>query len=544
MSTSHEFDYLVIGSGFGGSVSALRLAEKGYSVAVLEMGKRYRAEDFARSTWDLKRYLWKPALGLHGIMQISWFRHVVAFHGAGVGGGSLVYANTLLVPPKEVFSDEHWPAGKDWWSRLAPFYEEAKRMLGAVEAKRTYAADAMLREVVEEETGHACAFRKHTVGVYFGKPGETVEDPYFDGKGPSRTGCIECGSCMVGCPHNAKNTLDKNYLYFAERLGAKVFPETLVTDVRPLDEGGYSVSTRSSTSRLRRGVRKFRARNVIFSAGVLGTVKLLLRCREQGSLPKLSSQLGNYVRTNSEAILAATSHKDDTHFGEGIAISSGVHPDPDTHIEICRYGERADSMGLLTLPLTGGGPPFPRWLRMLGNMMRHPLQTLGVLYPFGWSRRTAIVVVMQTLNSHLRLTMKRGLFGRRMRTEAGTGTRVPTFMPIANRVVARLAKRMNGKPYSLGMEVISNASTTAHVLGGARMADSAEHGVCDGRGRVFDYPGLYVADGSLIPANLGVNPSLTITALTEHVMSCIEPLETKSLEKELSDQDERISDER
>ena len=522
MNAAYDYDYIVIGSGFGGSVSAWRLTEKGYSVGVLEMGKRFGNDDFTKTTWNIRKYIWQPKLLLHGILQITWLKDVVIFHGAGVGGGSLVYANTLLVPPPAAFQDVRWPSDEDWQRKMAPFYEEAKRMLGAVEAKNTYPSDHLLREIVDGEMGRGDTFHKNTVGVYFGEPGKTVADPYFDGAGPSRTGCIECGACMVGCRFNAKNSLDKNYLYLAENNGCTIHPERKVTDVRPLPEGGYEIHTRRSTSVFAKDTRVYRCRGVVFSASVLGTVDLLARCRERGSLPDLSDRLGDYVRTNSEAILSATARTNEVNYGKGIAITSGVYPDDNTHVEIVRYGEHADSMSLITTLLTGGEGSMPRWLRLLGNIGRHPLQFLQSLNPFGWARKTAIVLVMQPLDNYLSLRMKRKLFGRGLDTELLPGQKVPTYMPLANRITRRLAERMGGRPQSLTLEVIGNTSTTAHILGGATMARTPDEGVCDPQGRVFGYENMYVADGSIVPANLGVNPSLTITALAEYVMSGIE----------------------
>ena len=521
MAVEFDYDYLVIGSGFGGSVSALRLSEKGYSVGVLEMGKRFdRPGALPTTTWQTWKHLWKPKLGWHGIAQISWLSDVLIFHGAGVGGGSLVYAATLLVPPDRAFASDGWPGGADWKQRLTPHYDEAKRMLGAVEAKRTYDTDHLLRDVVEEEYGRGDTFHRHTVGIYFGEAGKTVEDPFFDGQGPERTGCIECGSCMVGCRHGAKNTLDKNYLYLAEQLGCVIHPETKVVDVRPLEGGGYEIETVRSTTFFPTERRVLRARGVVFSAGVLGTVELLMQCKERGSLPKLSDRLGEFVRTNSEAILGVNANDRDAHYGRGIAISSGVYPDDDTHVEMVRYGEGADSMSWLMTLLTGGEGKLPRWMRLLGNVLSHPLQFLRSLNPIGWSRRTAIVLVMQPLDSFLRLRLRKGwLGGSRIDTATVPGQDVPKYMPLGNRITELLAKRMNAMPQSLSLEVLGNTSSTAHILGGATMGASPEEGVCNAKGEVFGYENLYVADGSLVPANLGVNPSLTITALSEYVMS-------------------------
>jgi cholesterol oxidase len=521
MESQFDYDYLVIGSGFGGAVSALRLSEKGYRVGVLEMGKRWRGEDFARTNWNVRKYLWIPKLALYGIQQITLLRDVLIFHGAGVGGGSLVYANTLLAPPDRVFDDARWPAGVDWKAALAPHYRTARFMLGVTEAPRVFAADELLRQVVEETTGRGKTFARYTVGVYFGQPSQTAPDPYFGGEGPERTGCLHCGECMTGCRHGAKNTLDKNYLWLAERRGAVIHAETLVEDLRPLPGGGYQLQTVRSTDRLFRRRRLFTARHVVVAASVLGTVKLLLDCQRRGSLPGLSGQLGNYVRTNSEALLGAKARGGEVAYSEGLAITSGIHPDDDTHVEVVRYGTGQDFMSLMTTVLTGGGPPWPRWLRWLGNMARHPIQALRAHSPFDWARRSAILLVMQPLDNFMRLTLRRRPWGWGLSSQLQAGRRPPTFMPLANLLATRLAEKMDGTAQSLLPEVILDTSSTAHILGGATMGRSPEEGVCDAQGRVFGYDGLFIADGSLVPANLGVNPSLTITALAEHVMAGI-----------------------
>lgn len=516
-----EFDFAIVGSGFGGSVSALRLAEKGYSVAVLEMGKRWNAEDFAKSSWDLKKFLWKPGLGLYGILQMTVLKDVFFLHGAGVGGGSLVYANTLLVPPLDAFEDPQW-VGQDWRTALAPHYETAKRMLGAVVSPFIVETDQILKDVATE-MGRGHTFHNATVGVYFGEPGVTVKDPFFDGEGPDRTGCVKCGACMVGCRHNAKNTLDRNYLYLAEKRGAEIFPESRVTDIRPLDgaAGGYELTIERSTGMMHAS-RKMRVRGVVVSGGSFGTVDLLMRCKERGSLPKISPQLGNFVRTNSEALLSVRSRRDDVDYSKGIAITSGVYVDDKTHIEICRYPSGSDSMALLTTVLTGDGPFWPRWLRWIGNIITHPLQFLRTVIPFGWARRTAILLVMQPVASHLRYVMRRRWywpFSRSLDTDYGEGKKAPVYLPIANQIARRMAEKMDGIPQSGLIEVVANKASTAHILGGCPIGLSPETGVVDTECRLFGYENFYVVDGSVMPANLGVNPSLTITAMAEHTMS-------------------------
>ena len=514
-----DYDYIVIGSGFGGSVSALRLAEKGYSVAVLEMGKRFEADDYAKNTWELRKYFWKPSLLLHGIFQITRLKDVQVFHGAGVGGGSLVYANTLLKPPTEAFQDPRWPDDGDWEQKLSPYYDLAKFMLGATEARHVYPSDEALREIVDVDMGRGDTFRKHTVGVYFGESGKSQADPFFGGEGPERTGCIECGQCMIGCRYNAKNTLDKNYLYLAEQRGVEIIPETRVTDIRPLDDGGYEIVTEQSTKLFNKPRRTFRSNGVVVSASVLGTVKLLSECKANGSLPKLSDRLGDYVRTNNEAILGVTARGKDVDYGAGIAITSGAHPDDNTHVEMVRYGSGADSLMLLTTLMTGDGKPFPRWLRLLGNIIRQPLVYLRSWMLWGTSRRKSIVLVMQPVSSFMKLRLKNTLWGRKIDSEMIAGQEVPKYLPMAHEITQRLADKMQGDPHSALEDVLGNRSSTAHILGGATMGRSPEEGVCDHQGRVFGYENFYVADGSIVPANLGVNPSLTITALSEFVMA-------------------------
>jgi cholesterol oxidase len=523
--TAFDADFVVIGSGFGGSVSALRLAEKGYRVLVLEMGKRYRAEDFPKTSWNLRRYLWMPKLLLHGIQQITMLRHVIVFHGAGVGGGSLVYANTLLEPPESFYRDPRWADLADWKAVLAPCYERAKRMLGVTEAKHLGTTDEVLRETAAE-MGRDGTFHRTQVGVYFGEPGVEAADPYFGGEGPPRTGCTLCGGCMVGCRHGAKNTLDKNYLWFAEKKGVEIVPETRVTDIRPLEGGGYEVATVRSTSLLRRGARVFRARNVVVSSGVLGSVRLLAQCRERGSLPGLPPALGRYVRTNSEALLGVKADDRATDFSRGIAISAGFWADEKTHIEAVRYPAGSDFMSLLGTLLVGGGPPWPRPLRFLGAILARPLQFLKMLWPGGWARRTMILLCMQSVDNSLELRPRRRWwwpFRRAIDSSLGEGTPAPTYLPIANETATRIARRMGGQPQSVLPEVLFDLCSTAHILGGCAIGHGPEDGVVDARCRVFGHEGLYVVDGSVIPANLGVNPSLTITALAEHAMSQVPP---------------------
>jgi cholesterol oxidase len=515
--TDFDYDFVIVGSGFGGSVSALRLSEKGYRVGVLEMGKRWKREDFPKTNWNLRKYFWKPWLGMYGILQMTLVKDAFFLHGAGVGGGSLVYANTLLVPPAKAFEDVRW-VGMDWKAVLEPYYAEAKRMLGAVPSEVIVETDRMLKEIAED-MGRGDTFHKATVGVYFGKAGETVPDPFFGGEGPARTGCILCGGCMVGCRHGAKNTLEENYLWFAEKKGTTIVPESRVVDVVPLEGGGYELTVEKSTGLLHPR-RTIRARGVVVSGGSYGTVNLLMRCKEKGSLAKLSEQLGRFLRTNSEALLTVQSQKKGVDYSKGIAITSGVYIDDKTHIEIVRYPAGSDAMAPLVTVLTGGGGSIPRWLRWMGTVIRHPLRTL---IPFGWARKTAILLVMQPVDSHLRYKLRRPWywpFSKKLDSDRGDGPPVPVYIPVANLVAKKMAEKMGGGiPQSGTIEVLLNKASTAHILGGCPIGLTPEDGVVDPQSRAFGYDDLYVVDGSIIPANLGVNPSLTITAMAEHAMS-------------------------
>jgi cholesterol oxidase len=516
-----DYDFIVVGSGFGGSVSALRLAEKGYSVAVLERGKRFRAEDFPKTNWNIRKFLWLPKLFCYGIQAITLLRDVLILHGSGVGGGSLVYSNVLLEPPDDVFSSPGWPRGEDWRRILTPHYETAKRMLGATTARCQTELDDML-ESIARDLDRGDTYHPTDVGVFFGEPDETVPDPYFNGEGPERTGCNHCGGCMSGCRYNAKNTLDKNYLYLAEKKGVTVIAETEVTDIRPTDPTGYEIHTKKVTDFVLKRTKTFRTRGIILAGGVLGTVPLLFRCRDRGSLSHISPKLGTFVRTNSEALVGATARKRSVDYSKGISIASGFYPNDDTHIEMVRYGAGHDFMGTLGTLLTGGGGRVPRWIRLIGNMFRHPLDFARLIIPFDWARRTGILLVMQPLHNYMRLTLKRRWwwpFSKVVDSKWSSEAKVPKFFPVANDTAERLAQKMDGIPGSLLPEVLFHLTSTAHILGGCPMGESPEEGVIDPHGRLFGYENFYIADGSIIPVNLSVNPSLTITALSEWVMS-------------------------
>ncbi|HEX5309583.1 MAG TPA: GMC family oxidoreductase [Solirubrobacteraceae bacterium] len=538
MSEGFDYDWLVIGSGFGGSVSALRLTEKGYKVGVLECGRRFADHEFPESTSDYKRYFWRPKIGWKGIFRLTTFRDVSVVSGCGVGGGSLGYANTLYVPPKPFFEDPQWAEMTDWEAELAPHYEEAQRMLGVTMNPYDDPADALLREL-GEELGVSDTYKKTPVGVYFGEPGAAraegadgdegvagaVRDPFFGGEGPDRTPCSLCGRCMVGCPHGSKNTLVKNYLFLAEKRGARVSPERTVIDIRPLGAGdgseGYEVESIRSGAWVRRERQVQRARGVVVSAGPLGTNTLLQRCRLGGSLPRISSRLGELVRTNSEAILAVTVPEDyPESLIKRVAISSSIYPDPYTHIETVTYGNDGDSMHRLNTLLTGDGTRVTRPLKLLGQIVRHPGRFMQVVRPKNWSRRTIIILVMQTLDNAIALRPKQGpLKTLWLSTEQDPERPIPTFIPVANKAAEWFAQRTGGVAQSSITEAVFNIPTTAHILGGAVIGSDASRGVVDAHQRVFGYENLLVCDGAAIPANVGVNPSLTITALAEHAMS-------------------------
>jgi cholesterol oxidase len=522
-----RYDVVIIGSGFGGSVAALRLVEKGYSVAVLEAGRRFADEEFPPTSWRVRRFLWAPRLGCYGIQRIDVLGGsggaggVLVLSGAGLGGGSLVYANTLYEPLPAFFDDPQWCDITDWRDELAPHYDQAKRMLGVTTYPRQTAADrAMLAVAQRMGVGHT--FHPAPVGVHLGEPGQTVPDPYFGGAGPDRGGCLHCGQCMTGCRHNAKNTLVKNYLYLAERAGAAVFPLTTVTAVRPSPDGGYLVSTVRTGAWLRRRLRVIEADQVIFAAGALGTQRLLHRMRAAGHLPRLSSRLGALTRTNSESILGASvparvARRRRLDLTDGVAITSSFHPDEHTHVEPVRYGRGSNSMGLLQTLLTDGGPGRPlRWLATVG---RHPLTAARSAAVRHWSERTVIALVMQSLDNSLTVGLRRAWYGRRRLVAApGHGAPNPSWIPAGNQAVRLLAEEIDGVPGGSITEVF-DTPVTAHILGGAVIAAGADDGVVDPYHRVFGHSGLHVVDGAAVCANLGVNPSLTIAAQAERALS-------------------------
>jgi cholesterol oxidase len=520
-----DYDFVVVGSGFGGSVSALRLAEKGYSVAVIEMGKRWTEADFPKTTWNLRRWIWRPGLKLFGFYNMRPFRHVMILCGNAVGGGSITYANTLLVPPDGVWGEGAWRGLADWQREMPAHYAAARRMLGVTENRILGEADLMLKRMADDQ-GVGDTFYKTDVAVYFGDgtPGVPHPDPYFGGEGPPRSSCIGCGGCMVGCRYNAKNTLDKNYLHFAERRGARILAETRVTDVRPRGaadgSGGYAIATERSTSWFAKQKKTITARHVVLAASALGTMDLLMRMKERGALPAISDRLGQEVRTNSESILGVRFPGKRFDMSKGIAIGSGIHIDRFTHLEAVRYSRGSDVLGLLATMLVSG-TGWRRIFAWLWASIRHPIRSLRAGWPFGFARQTLILLAMQTIEGALSFRLRRRWywpFKRRLTTE---GKRIPTNIPTANAFAERAARAFGGIAITSKSEILFDMPMTAHCIGGCVMGADAAHGVIDAQHRVFGYRGLYVVDGAAVGANLGVNPSLTITALAERAMSFI-----------------------
>jgi cholesterol oxidase len=526
------YDYVIVGSGFGGSVAAMRLTEKGYSVLVLEKGKRFTEETYAKTNWQFWKYLWMPAIHAHGILQISILKGVMVLHGAGVGGGSLGYSNVLEVPNDETFATPAWNTPIAWGEALRPHYETAQRMLGVERNHKFFKADEVLKDIAEER-GMGHTFRATDIGVYLGKAGVTVPDPYFGGEGPARTGCNYCGACMVGCRYNSKNTLPKNYLYFAEKNGAKILAEAEVTDIRPwtVDDGrstvdgspsGYEVTYQTSTRLFKGTPRRVQARRVILSASVLGTMRLLLRLRDT-SLPHLSPRLGQMVRTNSEALLGSLARKSDVNYSEGVCISSIYNHDAATRVEPVRYPDGSSLMRYLAAPLIDTDVSVPmRLLRFLGWIVTHPIDFAKAMFLPGWAHNTTILLVMQNTDNRMRLRMGRSaftLFRRGLVADKEPGYEISAQVAGSHELVRDFATRTDGIALGSIGENLLGLPTTAHILGGAPIGRDASEGVVDENFQVHNYPGMYIIDGSIMPANPGVNPSLTITALAEYAMS-------------------------
>jgi cholesterol oxidase len=512
MTNGTTSDVIVVGSGFGGSVTALRLAEKGYDVTVLEAGQRFTQDTLPKSSWDLRAFLWMPRLGLTGMQRITWLKDVVILSGAGVGGGSLVYANTLYTPLPPFFADPQWAHITDWSSELAPHYDQAQRMLGVVENPTQTHADEVFQKVAID-MGVGDTFHRTPVGVFFGEPGKEVDDPYFGGAGPRRTGCIQCGNCMIGCRFGAKNRLDTNYLYLAEKLGAVVEPLTTVTRIE--QEGDHWVVTSTPTGKKGPATRRT-AKQVVLAAGTLGTQGLLHDMKDTGVLPRISDRLGRVTRTNSEALLGAQARKVPADsFDKGVAITSSFHPDEVTHVEPVRYGKGSNAMGFLSTILVDGGGRIPRPLRFLLQVLRHPYVFARSMSVRRWSEKTIIVLVMQTLDNSI--SVRRTRRGK-LTSGPGHGAKNPTWIPVAHDATRRIADEIGGFPGGTVGDIV-NVPMTAHIIGGCVISDAPETGVIDAYHRVHGYPTLHVVDGAAISANLGVNPSLTITAQAERAMS-------------------------
>jgi cholesterol oxidase len=532
----YDYDFIVIGSGFGGSVAAHRLTEKGYTVAVLEQGLRWTEQNLPDSNWNLRKWLWRPGLGLHGFFNMRVFRHVVVLHGCAVGGGSVTYANTLLQPKDKVWDEGSWAGLHDWKTTMPSHYDEARRMLGVTQNRILGDADHVLKKLADASgVGHT--YYLNPVATFFPPEGEaggkTYPDPYFGGEGPERTSCTGCGGCMMGCKVGAKNVLTKNYLYFAEKHGAKVFAETRVVDVAPLNRRadgaeGYEVRTVKSTAWFDKQPRLLRCRGVVFAASSMGTQELLFDLKDRGLLPNVSEQLGNRVRTNAESLIGlsmpASAGMD---MSRGTAIGSGIYLDEHTHIEATRYPAGSDAMGMGITVLTGGKPGLGRILLMFWLiaklLLSKPLKTLRAVWPIGFARKSLIFLVMQTLDGFLNMRWRRPWYAPWRKTLVTEGEPIPTYIPQANAFAELGAKMYDAIAGSMTTEVLFNVPTTAHCMGGASMGRTAQDGVIDWRCRVFNYKNMYICDGAALGANLGVNPSLTICAVSEHAMSYIQP---------------------
>jgi cholesterol oxidase len=522
LSDQDDYDVIVIGSGFGGSVTALRLTEKGYKVGVLEAGQRFGEHNMPKTSWDLRNFIWAPKLGLKGMQRIHLLKDVVILAGAGVGGGSLNYANTLYEPLEPFYQDPQWAHITDWRSELSPFYAQAKKMLGVVTNPTTTKSDVEMQRLAEQ-FGKADTFHPTPVGVFFGRgnakePGKTVPDPFFGGVGPDRTGCIECGECMTGCRHGAKNTLNTNYLALAERAGAEVHPLTTVTNVRPSGDG-YAIDTvRTGSWRTKKPQRTFTAQHVVFAAGTYNTQKLLHQFQAT-TLPNISPRLGYLTRTNSESLLGVVSKDKKADYTQGVAITSSWHPDESTHIEPVRYGKGSNAMGLLTTAMTDGGSPPKRIREWFGVAVRNPGMIFKTVIPRHWSERIIILLVMQSLNNSITVLRKKTRFGRsKLTSTQGAGEPNPTWIPVANKAARQLAENMDGVAGGTYGDLF-NIPMTAHFIGGCAIGDSPDTGVIDPYHRLYGHPGVHVVDGSSLSANLGVNPSLSITAQAERAMA-------------------------
>lgn len=514
------YDYIVIGSGFGGSVASLRLTEKGYKVLLLEQGKRFNPEDFPRTNWNLRKYLWVPSLRFFGFQKLTFYSTASILSGTGVGGGSLVYANTLYIPPDDFFKNESWKRYADWKEILKPFYDKASFMLGRTKYKHLNHEDQLLGEVAREMNAHDTFDTVH-VGVNTGnKEGEY--DPYFGDLGPARKDCIECGGCMVGCRENAKNTLDRNYLWFAEKLGLELIAETKAEKIS-FQNNLYHVDARLLTSFPFKKKKTYVSRGIIIAAGTLGTLELLLKQKyKYKTLPDLSQKLGNRLRTNAETLCAVSGAPQK--MNNGLAITSVFSPDKFTHVEIVKYPDNSNAMKwFFGLSVAGTGSNLHRSWKLIIKTLTHPWLFLKTVFNFRWSSGLVIFLVMQTIDNSMKMVWKNTVFGGKMKIDNKGQKKVPAYIPVGQEVMERYAVKAKGIPQNILLEVLFDRPTTAHILGGCPMSDAAEEGVIDKDLKVFGYPDFYITDGSAIQGNIGVNPSLTITALAEYAMNKIPP---------------------
>ncbi len=539
MSVNH-YDYIVIGSGFGGSVAAMRLSEKGYKVLVIEKGKRWTSRDFPNSNWNVKKSLWVPWLCWFGILQLKFFKKVFVLSGIGLGGGSLVYANVHMTPEEDFFTDPSWARFGHWKDTLKPFYDRARFMLGSTLYEKEYVEDLAFKEVADE-MGVGSSYRPvDAVGVYFGTSHEE-RDPYFNGLGPNRSPCKECAGCMVGCKHNAKNTLDKNYLWFAENLfGTKIQTEELVYRIEPVISGGYQLTTHSSTSWIKTK-KHYTAKGIICSAGVLGTMQLLFDQKLKfGTMPGISDQLGSGILTNCEMIsgVTASPHR----LNHGLAISRIMKPDTNTFVELCKYPDHSGAMFKLAVMAAGEGSILMRIFKMFYAAITHPLDWIRSMLQWNVARHSIIFLVMQRLPGSLKMNAQMAWGRVRLSLGSTTGSQIPVFIKQGQEALLRYAKKVKGVPQNAATEVLFGMSTTAHLMGGCPMGKEVSEGVIGVNGQLLGYPDFYVLDASVIQANLGVNPSLTIVAWSEYVMDLIpvkDGFDMQSLERRINSQKEK-----
>ena len=513
------YDYVIIGSGFGGSVSALRLSEKGYKVLVLEKGKWFKEKDFPKTNWNLKKWMWYPKFGLQGFFKMTFLNHVTVLSGVGVGGGSLTYANTLPIPKQNFFKTGSWANLNSWQEILQPFYKTAHKMLGAAKNPKLHDADLLIKDIAKD-LGKEKDFESTKVAVFFGEPGKTVKDPYFNGKGPDRKGCTHCGACMTGCRYNAKNTLDKNYLYLAQQLGAKIMAEKEVFNVETIDENdsskGYKISYKTSIGKKHK--QTVTTKGVVFSGGVMGTIPLLLKLKET-SLSKISNFLGKDIRTNNESLLSVTStKKDGKDYSKGIAIGSILHTDENSHLEPVRYAKGSSFYRMLMFPTVKNKFALLRILGIFKLIITKPIRAIKTLFIKNYAQKTTILLFMQSLDSTLQI--KKGTFTK-MKTVAPKGGKPEAFIPEAISLAKKVGEKVNGFSTSSFTDILLGTTTTAHILGGAVMGNNKNNGVIDKECKVFGYKNMLICDGSIISANPGVNPSLSITAISEYAMSKI-----------------------